>query len=511
MLAAASAAAGALFPEVGRGLSTGLALYAANQGQQCPACTCAPQLQCPELRCDCSGLQGSSTQGPGPWSVALACAASGLVGACSAALACWRLSGRSFGPRGAAPATDGEADFGGAGAGPGPAVPMAAPAPPAYPSVAGFGVQPGDFIGVQYNIGGAALIHERLVVLMPPGRPDSASILTLDDDEYEEKYVGSADVLRWDIFPGRCWRRDAVGPGGPIVANAGGRALDVPAAAPLGALVPPAVRPAAPAAGVAGMVAALGGPAAAPGASLPLLPPAAALPGGAHPPAPAPAPMLALAAPPPGTAAAAPAPAALADVRVHPVVYKALGSRRIGFGDAVERTVEHQWPDWPISGPRTTLWVCQFMKDNGLSPLGRHSKWRSEGRLALTDGGVAEHERCCSYLEQMVCFDQLNVPDVAAAEMICRSIQVQEETWRERFVSSADESLDSHLFYGTSTNRGNVCVHPQLLAHVGAELSKEYAVAKERRNAREERQSARAPGNRDNEGDKGKDKDESKG
>ncbi|CAK0829782.1 unnamed protein product, partial [Prorocentrum cordatum] len=468
---------------VGRGLSTGMALYAANQGQQCPACTCAPL--CPELRCDCSGLQGSSSQGPGLWSVALACAASGLVGACSAALAFWRLSGRFLGPRGAALATGGEADF----------------EEQARAQARVARAKPGDFIGVQYNIGGVALVHGRLVVPVPPGRPDSASIVTPDADEYEEKYVGSADVLRWDVFPGgaaggvmpwapgaRYYRfrslltpatilaaADAAAgrlglpaPPGPIVANAGGRAIGAPAAAPLGGLVPPAVGPAAapaaaPAAGVAALVAALGGP-------------AVAL-----------APLLALAAPPPGAAAAAAAPAAFADVRVQPVVYNALCSRRIGFGDAVARMVEHQWPDWPVTGPRATLWVCQFMKDNGLSPLGRHSKWRSEGRLALADGGVAEHERCCSYLEQMVCFDQLNVLDIAAAEMICRSIQVQEGRWRERFVSSADESLDSYLFYGTSSNRGGVCVHPQLLAHVSAELSKEYAVANERRKAREER------------------------
>eukprot|EP00959_Pyramimonas_sp_CCMP1952_P277764 5806079-Pyramimonas_sp.AAC.1 len=65
MLSAARAAADLLLPELGRGLSTGVALYAANQGHaQCPACSCAPQFHCPELRCDCSGLQGSSSHGP---------------------------------------------------------------------------------------------------------------------------------------------------------------------------------------------------------------------------------------------------------------------------------------------------------------------------------------------------------------------------------------------------------------------------------------------------------------
>eukprot|EP00959_Pyramimonas_sp_CCMP1952_P209530 4383613-Pyramimonas_sp.AAC.1 len=95
MLSAARAAADLLLPELGRGLSTGVALYAANQGHaQCPACSCAPQFHCPELRCDCSGLQGSSSHGPSLCAVALACAASGLVGASTAALAFWRAGGR---------------------------------------------------------------------------------------------------------------------------------------------------------------------------------------------------------------------------------------------------------------------------------------------------------------------------------------------------------------------------------------------------------------------------------
>eukprot|EP00959_Pyramimonas_sp_CCMP1952_P436404 9138399-Pyramimonas_sp.AAC.1 len=62
---------------------------------------------------------------------------------------------------------------------------MAAPATPVHPSVAAAGVQPGDFIGVQYHVAGGALIHERVVVLVPPGLPG----------EYEELYVGSPDVL----------------------------------------------------------------------------------------------------------------------------------------------------------------------------------------------------------------------------------------------------------------------------------------------------------------------------
>ena len=63
-------------------------MYAASQGQtQRPAC--APSLACPELRCDCSGLNGASSSRHGLWSVALLGGACGLCGA----LAGWRAAG----------------------------------------------------------------------------------------------------------------------------------------------------------------------------------------------------------------------------------------------------------------------------------------------------------------------------------------------------------------------------------------------------------------------------------
>ena len=161
------------------------------------------------------------------------------------------------------------------------------------------------------------------------------------------------------------------------------------------------------------------------------------------------------------------------------------------FRDAVGQMQESALPDFPVQGPRTTLWVCRFLVENGGSPMARHSRWRSEGQLLASEGGVGEHERCCRLLEQMACWDQLNLPDLASAELVARSLQMQEERHRDRLLSAEDG--DSHLFYGTSAVRGNLCVCPALQAHVSAELAKEVAVAKERRKAREERVAARAP------------------
>ena len=59
------AALGAVVPELGRGVGTGIALWASRgPPAACPACHCEPTLTCPDLHCDCSGLRGDTQHGP---------------------------------------------------------------------------------------------------------------------------------------------------------------------------------------------------------------------------------------------------------------------------------------------------------------------------------------------------------------------------------------------------------------------------------------------------------------
>ena len=73
--------------------------------------------------------------------------------------------------------------------------------PPARASVAAAGVQAGDFIGAQCNVGGVGL-NGRPAALAPPGRPETAGVVTPDGDECEETVVNDINVLKWSIFPG---------------------------------------------------------------------------------------------------------------------------------------------------------------------------------------------------------------------------------------------------------------------------------------------------------------------
>ena len=368
-------------------------------------------------------------------------------------------------------------------------------------------VAEGDFLAVRYNVGGRRIWHERLIIGLPVGFGLTACILTPDDDDYDEDLGIAANIAEWVLLPipgavDPAFGADTVHRFQALPTPATLRALTAAASARLaqpainidvlprltrgplpvvavggGAGPGGAGAPAAVGAGLPGLIAALGGGAGGAGGA------AAAAPGVAGAGA--------------AAAAAAPgAPAVVPDIRACPLITGLLGDRKIEFREAVARMCQTAIPTWPLEGPRTTFWVCRFMVDNGGSPLARHGRWRAEARLTNSDGGVGEHERCCRALEVMSCWDQLNLPDLAVAEMLARSVQMQEERWRDRLSGEDPNSgLDSHLFYGTSSVRGNVCVSPALQAYVSTELAKEYSVSKERRKAGEERNAARAKQN----------------
>ena len=167
--------------------------------------------------------------------------------------------------------------------------------------------------------------------------------------------------------------------------------------------------------------------------------------------------------------------------------------------------IEHPWPDWRLTGPRTCLWVCRFICENGATPLGRHQLFKTMFRLTDADVGVVEHEECCRILQEGVCYDQLNVASLASFEAVSRSLQVQEERYRHHLnEENDDEGYDRHLFLGNQHSRGNLCVCPLLQSFVAAELARKAALAKERRKAREERAlpkpSAKKPGKKGHRG-----------
>ena len=175
------------------------------------------------------------------------------------------------------------------------------------------------------------------------------------------------------------------------------------------------------------------------------------------------------------------------DVRVLPVMYDSQGMRFREFRDAVIRCEPHVWPDWPVPGPKTTMWVLKWMVSRGGTPLQWHSTWKANGRLQDSDATVLHHEAYCRVLETSLCYDQYNAAASAALELVCRQIQIAEDKLSHRFEDvSSDHHSDYYLMSGAQS-KSQLCISPELKAWISSEVQKESSILKERRKAREER------------------------
>ena len=185
------------------------------------------------------------------------------------------------------------------------------------------------------------------------------------------------------------------------------------------------------------------------------------------------------------------------DARVLAVRENQVDGRHLPFRDAVGELTETAWPRFPVSGPRTALWVCQFIRDNDIAPRSRHVKWRAEVNLTASDDIVAEHEFCSRLLQTATVFDQLNIGELACMELVSRRLQMCEYKYRDRIlgrIQGGEVEEDAHLYMGTGETRGMLCISPALLSHVTDEQHKEAAVMKEKRKLKEERALNRSSG-----------------
>ncbi|CAE7735243.1 unnamed protein product [Symbiodinium necroappetens] len=119
-----------------------------------------------------------------------------------------------------------------------------------------------------------------------------------------------------------------------------------------------------------------------------------------------------------------------------------------------------------------------------------HNAWKVNSKLQPSDNGVLEHESICKALELAIEYDQLNIGELAAMELLCRRLQMIQYRWKDRVLGSYSSGTvddESHFFLGVDPTRGNLCICPALNTWLGEELHKEAQANKEQRKAREER------------------------
>eukprot|EP00973_Karenia_brevis_P081915 11357407-Karenia_brevis.AAC.1 len=88
--------------------------------------------------------------------------------------------------------------------------------------------------------------------------------------------------------------------------------------------------------------------------------------------------------------------------------------------------------------------------ENANTPLAHHQKWRSDCKLPLNDNGVIQHEAWCRVLHTLLVYDQIDVHNVAGAELVARQIQLIEHKYADRLPAASEGSDSNSLLFAGS-------------------------------------------------------------
>lgn len=180
-------------------------------------------------------------------------------------------------------------------------------------------------------------------------------------------------------------------------------------------------------------------------------------------------------------------PPVVADARVLTVQYDGQDQRFRNFRECVNMSNSPEWPDWPLTGPRTTLWCLKWMLNRSGSPTAWHQQWVSLGKLNHSDPLVLAHEFACRALESGACYDQMNLGSLASFEVLARQLQNAEDLLADKFTDSRDDHYSDVFLMTGANHKSQLCICPELRAFTASETQKEASILKERRKAREER------------------------
>ena len=120
--------------------------------------------------------------------------------------------------------------------------------------------------------------------------------------------------------------------------------------------------------------------------------------------------------------------------------------------------------------------------------------WRSNGRLQESDPWVLQHEALSNILETCACYDQIDLCANASTELICRQIQICEDTLSYKFEELAGSVSSEYRLMSGAQERSQLCISPALKNWLAGEIAKDSSILKERRKAREERALANPKG-----------------
>lgn len=170
------------------------------------------------------------------------------------------------------------------------------------------------------------------------------------------------------------------------------------------------------------------------------------------------------------------------DARTMEVKYAASGERQRSFKDTVAEFQQTEFEDFPLE-PRTSLAYLKAVSSIAESSFGQHLSWVHQSRIPENDRAIHESEVLSRAIDMAICYDQLNVVNLASFELLIRRKQLLAEAYS--YGGGTPSYAGSDHFMGTSYRPGGAIVVPELTRHVADRMHQESQILKEKRKQQE--------------------------
>lgn len=166
------------------------------------------------------------------------------------------------------------------------------------------------------------------------------------------------------------------------------------------------------------------------------------------------------------------------DVRTLEVKYGVGGDRQRSFRETIAEMTQCDFEDFPFE-VRTALPYAKAVATVSESAFGQHLGWVAQSKIPDGDRAIHENEVLSRALDLAVCYDSLNIANLASFELLIRRKQLLAEAHSYTPGQPSYEGADH--FLGTSYRPGGAIVVPELTKHVAEKMHQESVVLKEKR------------------------------
>jgi hypothetical protein len=155
------------------------------------------------------------------------------------------------------------------------------------------------------------------------------------------------------------------------------------------------------------------------------------------------------------------------DVRTLEVRYASNGERQRNFRESVRELSQTEFDDWPLE-PRTALDYVRAVSGIAESATAQHHIWINSAGIPPGDRSVYEDQLLARVLDTALCYDSLNIANLACMELVCRRRQLLADAHSGS--PGAPSYLGAEHYLGETYKMGGGIVVPSLTDHVSKKM-----------------------------------------